>query len=493
MAQRFPRLARAGLVAVLLGGTALGGMSLGGTTLGGTILGSPALADTRADAAPIQPSPTLHPLPDFSDLAAQVSPAVVSVTVREKPGAAPEGLGRHGMGSEAPAGAVRQARGSGFIIDPTGVIVTNNHVVKDADTVSVTLTDGTELPAKVVGRDARTDLAVIKVQAGHPLPSLTLGDSDQVRPGQWVLAVGNPFGLGGTVTAGIVSARGRDIGAGPYDAFLQVDAAINQGNSGGPLFTQDGRVVGVNTAILSPSGGSIGIGFAIPSSLVKDVVGQLRTAGHVTRGFLGVETQPVTAGIAPGLGLAQDAKGALVAAVSPDSPAAKGGLKPGDVLQSVDGKPVSSPHDLALLVSQIAPGRTAALGVLHDAKAETVSIKLTAMPDDQQVANAATASPGRGTIGVALAPLSPELRDQLELAPDQRGVVIAGVQPGSPAAAAGLREGDLVVGVGKDSVGAPSEAVSAIRGAAQDGRTVALRILRNGQARFIAVSPGAQG
>ncbi len=482
MFQRVPRIARAGLIAVLLGGTSLGGAY--------------AIQHAQAETtvAPIQPSAALHLLPDFSDLAAQVSPAVVSVTVRERAGTAHAGRGETmGGGSEAPAGVVRQARGSGFLIDPDGTIVTNNHVVKDADKVSVTLTDGTELPAKIIGRDPRTDLAVIKVDAGHPLPSLLLGDSNQVRAGQWVLAVGNPFGLGGTVTAGIVSARGRDIGAGPYDAFLQVDAAINQGNSGGPLFTQDGRVVGVNTAILSPSGGSIGIGFAIPSSLVKDVVGQLRTTGHVTRGFLGVETQAVTAGIAPGLGLKQDAKGALVAAVAPDSPAARSGLQPGDVLQSIDGKPVASPHELALMVSQIVPGKSAEFGLLRDGKAETLSVKVSTMPDDKQVADANSPDQHQGTIGVALAPLSPELRQQLELSAEQRGVVVAGVQPGSPAAAAGLREGDLVVGVGSKAVGAPGEAVTAIRGATKDGKAVALRILRDGQARFVAVSPNAQG
>lgn len=481
------------MAAALLGGSALAGVG----ALSAHAEGPGALTPGQTAAAgPIQPSGVAHPLPDFSDLAAQVSPAVVSVTVRERAAADDEqGGGMPGFAGMTPHAPhrVMMARGSGFIIDANGTIVTNNHVVKGAETVSVTLSDGTELPAKVVGRDARTDLAVIKVDAGHALPSLLLGDSDEVKPGQWVLAVGNPFGLGGTVTAGIVSARGRDIGAGPYDSFLQVDAAINQGNSGGPLFTQDGRVVGVNTAILSPSGGSVGIGFAIPSNLVKQVTGQLRTAGHVTRGFLGVETQPVTAQIAPSLGLANGAKGALVAGVSPDSPAAKAGLQPGDVLTAVDGHAVTSPRELAQLVANDKPGEDAQVSLVRDGSTKTVAVHLSALPDEQQTADAGDQDAGRGRIGLALAPLSPDLRQQLSLPNGQRGAVIAGVQPGSAAEQAGLREGDLVVGVGTKAVGSPSEAVSAIQGATKGGKTVALRILREGQARFVAVPTNAEG
>lgn len=463
MSHPIPHSVRAAAIALLLGTTALAG----GATW--------AYADAQTAPVPgtITPSVIPVPLSDFSALAAQVSPAVVSVTVHE---AAQRGSNES-----------REARGSGFIIDPSGTIVTNNHVVKDADRVSVTLTDGTELPARIVGRDARTDLAVLQVDAGHALPALQLGDSDQVKPGQWVIAVGNPFGLGGTVTAGIVSARGRDIGAGPYDSFLQVDAAINQGNSGGPLFTQDGRVVGVNTAILSPSGGSVGIGFAIPSSLVKDVVGQLRTAGHVTRGFLGVETQPVTAAVAPGLGLPANTHGALVAGIAPDSPAVTAGVQPGDVLQSVDGKPVTSPRELALRVAEVMPGKTAHLGLLRNGQVTTLDVKVTAMPDEQQTADAGQDTAGRPGIGIGLAPLSPELREQLELPGSTKGAVVAQVQPGSPAAQAGVREGDLVVGVGTKPVATPGDAAAAIRGSTKDGKTVALRIVRNGQPRFIAV------
>ncbi len=455
---------RAAVIAALLGGTALGG--LGAATVPGYAQDAPA-------RAPIQPSGTAHPIPDFADLVAQVRPAVVSVTVKTE-------------------GSPRQARGSGFVVNSDGTIVTNNHVASAGNEFTVTLDDGTELPAKIVGRDPRTDLAVLKVRTDHPLPSLKLGDSDHVRPGEWVVAVGNPFGLGGTVTAGIVSALGRDIGAGPYDQFLQIDAAINQGNSGGPLFTQDGKVIGVNTAILSPSGGSIGIGFAIPSSLVKDVVNQLVASGHVTRGYLGVETQQLTAGIAGGLGLQPGAHGALVASVAPDSPAAKAGLKPGDVIQSVGEAKVADPHDLARTVAGIKPGESATLSVLRDGAEKSLQVAVATMPEQQDTAQA-DAAPGEHNIGIALAPISPELRDELNLPQGARGAVVAEVQPGSPAETAGLRQGDVVVGVGAKAVGNPSEAATTIRAARRDGKTVALRVLRDGQPRFLAIPGTANG
>ena len=460
--RNFSRTARAALVAALLGGTTLGGLAVSHAQ--------------NSNPAPIQPSSPARLLPDFADLAAQVSPAVVSVTVKQ-----------------AAEGRKREARGSGFIVDADGTVVTNNHVVNGATEVSVTLDDGTELPARVVGHDARTDLAVLHVDAGRKLASLALGDSDKVRPGEWVVAVGNPFGLGGTVTAGIISARGRDIGAGPYDAFLQIDAAINQGNSGGPLFTQDGRVVGVNTAILSPTGGSVGIGFAIPSNLVKDVVGQLRTAGHVTRGFIGIESQPVTDAIGPGLGLDKGARGALIAAVAPDSPAAKAGLQPGDIVQSVGGTKVTSPHDLALAVAAVKPGQATDVVIMRDGTAKTISVAVAEMPEQRATADAGPSAPGERNIGVALAPLSPELRARLEVPEGTNGAVVAEVRPDSPADQAGLKQGDVVVGVGSKPVTSPAEAVTAIRSANRAGKGVALRVVREGHARFLAVPPTAKG
>jgi len=456
--------ARAAVVAALLAGTAIGGVAV-------------AVPTYAQDKQPqqIQPSGVAHPLPDFSGLVAEVRPAVVSVTVRQD-------------------GSPREARGSGFIIDSDGTIVTNNHVAAAGNKLSVTLDDGTELPATVVGRDPRTDIAVLKVKTDKPLPSLKLGDSSQVKPGEWVIAVGNPFGLGGTVTAGIVSALGRDIGAGPYDQFLQIDAPINRGNSGGPLFTQDGKVIGVNTAILSPTGGSIGIGFAIPSDLVKDVVGQLRTAGHVTRGFLGVETQAVTPAIASGLGLDRHVHGALIANVQPDSPAGKAGVKPGDVVQSVNGTQVAGPNELARTVADLKPGETAKLTVLRDGDQKSLEVKVSTMPDDQRTASAGDeAGQGEHNIGVALAPLSPEMRDQLNLPESAKGAVVAEVQPGSPAQMAGLHQGDVVVSVGSKPVTNPSDAASTIRAARKDGKAVALRVIRDGESRYVAIPGPSRG
>ena len=345
---RAPRLwRRSAIAAVLLAGTALGGFAVGHAGLAAT---------EAAPGAPVNPpgsGMTGHTLPDFTDLVTQVKPAVVSITTKLQASPAADEDGPQlpmpfrqfpfgGMGPQmGPQAHAIEARGSGFIVDANGTVVTNNHVVKDAKSVSVTLDDGTQLPAKVIGRDARTDIAVLKIDAHKQLPYIQLGNSANVKPGEWVVAMGNPFGLGGSVTAGIVSASGRDIGAGPYDQFIQVDAPINQGNSGGPLFTQDGKVIGMNTAILSPSGGSIGIGFAIPSDMIHTVVAQLEKTGKVTRGYIGVEAQLVSDNMAKAMHL--DAKsGALIAGVQSDTPASHSGLEPGDVVTAVNGQTVKN-------------------------------------------------------------------------------------------------------------------------------------------------------
>ena len=378
-----------------------------------------------------------------------------------------------------------EARGSGFIINANGTIVTNNHVIKDAKTVSVTLDDGTTLPAKVIGHDSRTDIAVLKIDAEKSLPYIQLGNSASVKPGQWVVAMGNPFGLGGTVTAGIVSASGRDIGDGPYDQFIQVDAPINQGNSGGPLFTQDGKVIGMNTAILSPSGGSIGIGFAIPSNMIKTVVSQLESTGHVTRGYIGVEAQQVGATMAKAMHLAEKS-GALIAGVQSDTPAERAGLQPGDVITSVNGQTVKDPRDLAVDIAAVKPGDEAQLQVLHDGNTKSVSVKVGNLPNEQ-TASAEEGQSHQGRIGLALAPLSPDMRDQLNVPDGTKGAVVRNVEPGSPADQAGLQQGDVIVGVGDKQVSSPSEAVEAIRGAVKD-HAVALRIIRNGEPVFVGVN-----
>jgi serine protease Do len=480
---------------------------LAGTTLGGFMTGHYALAQEGTPVNP--PNAQMQPqtLPDFTGLVARVKPAVVSITnkMRATPAALEDDDGQGGpqagtmpdlpfpfnqMIPNGPHPQIRavEARGSGFIVSADGTVVTNNHVVKGARSLSVTLDDGTVLPAKVVGTDPRTDIAVLKIDAKKPLPFIQLGNSRDVKPGEWVVAMGNPFGLGGSVTAGIVSAVSRDIGAGPYDQFIQVDAPINQGNSGGPLFTQDGKVIGMNTAILSPSGGSVGIGFAIPSDMIRTVTAQLEKTGHVTRGFVGVEAQQITPTTAQAMHL-QDNAGALLAGVQPGSPADKAGLQPGDVIQAVNGTKVTNPKDLALNVANIQPGEEAHLNILHDGQSKDVTVKVGSLPNEQTASNDQNSDDHRGRIGLALAPLSPEIRNQLDVPDGTKGAVVRQVQPGSPAEAAGLQPGDIIVGVGTKSVDGPADAARAMRSALSGSdKALALRVIRNGQPIFVGVT-----
>jgi len=479
---------------------------LASTSLGGFVLVHAARAD---DATPVNPPGAQllpHALPDFSNLVTQVKPAVVSITnkLRATP-AAFEGDEQDGRMPQLPfpfnqmvpngrqqSEHAVEARGSGFIISADGTIVTNNHVVKGAKTLSVTLDDGTVLQAKVIGTDPRTDIAVLKVNAPRPLPFIQLGNSRDVKPGEWVVAMGNPFGLGGSVTAGIVSAVSRDIGAGPYDQFIQVDAPINQGNSGGPLFTQDGKVIGMNTAILSPTGGSVGIGFAIPSDMIRTVSAQLEKSGTVTRGYVGVEAQQITASMAQAMHLKEN-QGALLAGVQPDSPASAAGLQPGDVIESVNGTKISNPRDLALNVANIQPGDSARLSVLHDGQTKDMTVKVGTLPNDQVASRDTRNGEHHAQIGLALAPLSPEMRDQLDVPDGTKGAVVQGVQPGSPAESAGLQPGDVIVGVGQQKVTSPAEAARAMRTAMSGSdHSFALRVIRNGQPVFVGVTVGDQ-
>jgi serine protease Do len=475
------RAGRAAFLALLLASTALGGLAF-------ATPGHAAATSAATAGAPIVPAAPEARLPDFADLVTQVKPAVVSITTKMQADAeTPDSPFPFMM----PIPQERQhrmieARGSGFIIDASGIVVTNNHVVKGAKSVTVTLDDGTELGAKIIGRDARTDLAVLKLEAGdRKFPFIQLGDSASVKPGEWVVAMGNPFGLGGTVTAGIVSATGRDIGAGPYDQFIQVDAPINQGNSGGPLFTQDGKVVGVNSAILSPSGGSVGIGFAIPANVVKSVVADLEKSGHVTRGYAGLEMQSIDPEMAKALHLTGP-QGALVAGVEPDGPSAKAGVEPGDVIREVNGEAVTNPRELAMRVGSVKPGEHVTFAVMRDGKPLTIALTVAEMPREHQQA-AAGEQGGHGKVGLALAPISPELREQLDLPKSAKGAVVSGVQPGSPAEQAGIQPGDVIVGVGSQKVASPEEAVRAIQ-AAGKGHDLALRILRDGHPVFVAVN-----
>ena len=496
--RRGPRIA---LAAALLAGTALAGFAAGNAGLA-------ASGPAAAPAAPVQ-APPVTGLPDFTGLVASVHAAVVSVTTMLKV----HNTAMVGPGPQMPfpfpfpfrmvpggpmqpgpmQGQPVEARGSGFLISADGYIVTNNHVVKNARSISVTLTDGTRLPARIVGTDPRTDLALLKIDAGRPLPYVLLGDSNKARPGQWVVAMGNPFGLGGTVTAGIVSALGRNIGDGPYDKFIQTDAPINEGNSGGPLFNQKGHVIGVDTAIISPSGGSVGIGFAIPSDTVRTVIAQLRKSGHVVRGYLGVEAQLITPAMADALGLSHgnaEPSGALIASVEPGSPAARAGLQPGDVIAAVDGQKIGNPQDLAVDIAAIKPGRTASVRYLRNGKQRVARIALAELPTS--LGGAAPAGPAaHARVGLALAPITPDVRRQLNLPGSVDGALVAGVAPGSPAAAAGIEPGDVVVGVGTGAVHSATEAADAIRAAERHGaKALALRILHHGQPGFVAIELG---
>jgi serine protease Do len=484
--------------------TALAATLLAGTSLGGFALGHSAWADSVAPVNPpgIQIQP--HALTDFTGLVTQVKPAVVSITttLQMTPAAFEQEQGGQSPQSQSPFDQMApneqqqqtpravEALGSGFIISANGFIVTNNHVVKGAKTVSVTLADGTVLPAKVIGTDPKTDIAVLKIDASHPLPFIQLGNSRDVKPGEWVVAMGNPFGLGGTVTAGIVSAVGRDIGAGPYDQFIQIDAPINKGNSGGPLFTQDGQVIGMNTAIYSPTGGSVGIGFAIPSNMIRTVSTELEKDGHVTRGFIGVEAQQITPSTAMAMHLKVNG-GALLAGIESDSPAAAAGLQPGDVIQAVDGTKVETPKELALNVASVVPGDEAHLSVLRDGQTKDVTVKVGTLPNEQTASNDNPASAHHAQIGLALAPLSPDVREQLNVPDGTNGVVVQGVQPGSPAETAGLQPGDLIVGVGDHPVTSPAEAATAMHAAINGSdHALALRVIRNGQPLFVGVTLG---
>ena len=374
------------------------------------------------------------------------------------------------------------AEGSGFFISADGYAVTNNHVVDHAKTVQVVTDDGRIMSAKVIGTDPKTDLALIKVE-GSDFPFVHFADRDP-RIGDWVIAVGNPFGLGGTVTAGVVSARGRDIGAGPYDDFIQIDAPVNKGNSGGPTFDTNGNVIGVNTAIFSPSGGSVGIGFDIPAETVKTVVAQLKDHGHVTRGWIGVQIQPVTADIADSLGL-KTAEGALVSEPQNDGPAAKAGIVARDVITSIDGASVKDAHALARKIGTMAPGTSVKLGLMHDGSEKTVTLTLGTLPDERQANAAPQGGTEKGTpkLGLTLAPAGAVGANQ--------GVAITAVDPNGPAAERGMKSGDVILDVAGKLVSSPSEVSKEIADLHKAGKkTVLMRVKSGNATRFVAIPFG---
>jgi serine protease Do len=494
------------------------------TALTAPVLIAPMFTAPSAVAA----APTASGVQDFSDLAAKVTPAVVNVAVTMKGGAGddesresrmspdqqkqleefmqkfaerfgmPMQPGQPGKPGARPQRPTHkgQAVGTGFIIDEKGWIVTNHHVVGKADEITVTMSDGRKLPAKLMGGDEKTDIALLKVESSKPLPYVSFGDASKVRVGQPVMAVGNPFGLGGTVTTGIVSARGRDIQSGPFDDYIQTDAAINRGNSGGPLFDMEGKVIGINTAIFSPTGGSVGLGFAIPSSLAEPVVAQLKTDGKVERGLLGVQIQPLNEELAKSLSLDGD-KGALVAQVTADSAAMAAGIQSGDVIKSVDGKNVESIKDLTRMISAMKPGTNAKIVLWRDGKEMTVTAKIRGDQQEGSVVKASAdgkqadkkAEPT--SYGVSLAPISKEMRQGMKLDDSVKGAVIAAVEPGSPAEDIGLKSGDILQQVGRDAVDSPQAAVDKLKEAKKTGKPVLMKVYREGMTRFVAISPRA--
>ena len=490
----------------------------------------------HADAAP-PPSlssnaPLVSNLPSFAPLVKKVMPAVVNISATLKPGAQIDdeiGGNQNNQGQDQDQGPdtgptqgdpqapfdqmLRRffdqqgqqgqqrsqpheqgiALGSGFIIDPSGYVVTNNHVVAQAEKVTVIFQDGSKHPAKIIGRDPKTDLALLKIAAPQPLPYVNWGNSDSEQVGDWVVAVGNPFGLGGSVSPGTIAAHGRDIDAGPYDDFLQIDASINKGNSGGPTFDLDGQVVGINTAIYSPNGGSVGIGFAIPSNLAKPVIDQLREHGKVERSWLGVEIQQVTPELAKSLGLPK-AEGALVSSITPDSPATKAGFRQGDVILSYDGHKLEKLRDLPILVAETPANQTATLQVWRGGAETSLSTKVAAMPANIQMAQNGGSESG-GALGLELAPLDSAWRAKLRLNDDVKGVVVARVDDSSPLAELGLQRGDVIELINQHAVTTPAEAANALNGVKNDKQNQNLLILlnRNGVNEYVAELLGNHG
>jgi serine protease Do len=438
----------------------------------------------------------------FADLAERLLPTVVNIaTTQVVEGQRSEEFEEffkeffERRGSEPPPQQQQRrasSLGSGFIIDSTGYIVTNNHVIADADEISVRLHDDTTLQAKVVGRDEKTDLALLKVEPTSPLPAAEWGKSEETRIGDWVVAIGNPFGLGGSVTAGIVSARQRDINAGPYDDFIQTDASINRGNSGGPMFNLDGEVIGVNTAIFSPSGGSVGIGFAIPSSLVKNIIAQLREHGEVRRGWLGVRIQTVTEELAEGLRL-DSTHGALVASVTEGGPAQAAGIEQGDVILEFNGRIVPDMRKLPRMVAETPIGDAVEVVVWRKGEKRTFKVDLGELSEEQVAAVEAApdAAVESGTIpdlGLALGSITPELRERFSLAEKTDGVVITDVESSGSGAEKGLRPGDVIVEVDQEQVKTPADVAERVKKAKAEGyRVVTLLVFREGDFQWVAV------
>jgi serine protease Do len=408
--------------------------------------------------------------------------------------------GQQGPGGGGDAPQQRQRRsnslGSGFVIDASGLVVTNNHVIGDANEITVIFADGQRLKAEIIGKDSKVDLALLRVKPDKPLKAVPFGDSDKMRPGDWVMAIGNPFGLGGSVTAGIVSARGRNIESGPYDNYIQTDASINKGNSGGPLFNMNGEVIGINTAILSPTGGSVGIGFAVPSATATAVIDQLRQFGETRRGWLGVRIQNVDDATAEALNLG-GARGALVAGVDEKGPAKPAGIEVGDVITKFDGKDVKDSRDLPRIVASTPVGKAADVTIVRKGKELSKSVTLGRLEDNDRQQQAGLNQPPteaptvtRQALGLNLAGISDEVRKRFSIKDNVKGVVVTRVDPNSPAADKRIQPGDVIVEVGQEPVATPADVTRRLDQLKKDGRKSALLLVSNaqGEVRFVALS-----
>ena len=470
-----------------------------------TLVGAP-LALVPAAPAVAQARPT-----NLADLVDSVAEAVVNIsatqTIEDRSGATPdlpkgtpfdemfeEFFRNHGINPQ-PRARKAQSLGSGFVIDPSGIVITNNHVVGDANDIVVIFTDGRKLKATVIGKDPKVDVAVLKVESDKPLKTVKFGDSDKMRVGDGVMAVGNPFGLGETVTAGIISARNRNIDSGPYDDFLQTDASINKGNSGGPLFNLQGEVIGINTAILSPSGGSIGIGFATPSATVMPVIEQLEQFHETRRGWLGVRIQPVDDTIAESLGLGA-ARGALIAGIEAKGPAKPAGLEAGDVIVKFDGKEIKESRDLPRLVASMPVGKSVEVVVVRNGAQLTKTVTLGRLEDGEKKTEVAAAEDDTAqqdavakALGMEFSSLTDEARKTFKIKDSVKGVIVTSVEPGSAAAERGLRPGDVIEEVNHQAVTHPGDVAKAIEGAKSEAKKPALLLVANGEGvvRFVAV------
>ncbi len=495
-----PRVA----VAAIAGATAISAILYAGTA----VTAIPQAADAEI----------IRPANGFADLVETVRPAVVNISTRTvQPASLQDRYTNHGGSQQyqrpgqrqfdgppemhrfmerffgesfpqAPRGPMdSRSLGSGFIVDADGLVVTNHHVIRGADEIEVTLDSGEVLPAIVRGVDRRTDLALLEVETEAPLPYVSFGDSDHARVGDWVIAIGNPFGLGGTTTSGIVSARGRDINNGPYVDYIQIDASINRGNSGGPLFNDMGQVIGINTAIFSPNGGSVGIGFAIPASVAQGVVEQLREDGHVARAWLGVEIQPVTPEIAESLSL-DDAHGALISRITPDSPAAQSDLRTGDVIIGLNGRQVKNTRQLPRMVAKTPAEEKVTVSVLRNGETLEIDAILKPIPESQQAMKPSAPNPNTGRLGLRLSLLDDKARDVLRYEGD--GVLIQEVMPASPAARQGLRAGDIILKVGNVPVSTPQDVVGQVKKLKPAKKPVLLLVQREGNQRYVALKTG---